>query len=317
MDASPNAGQEELLRELTDRFLAGCDEIGTIHRLGRSPLPSADAVVEIARDLQELLFPGYRQREAPRRDDVARHVAESIGRLLAKLCEQFRRALTHDEELSAASRDDIASSISADSDLADRARHQAVRFLEQLPGIRAVLASDVRMAFDGDPAARSHDEIVCCYPGFEAVTIHRVAHAMQRLGVPLVPRMLAEWAHGRTGIDIHPGATIGPSFFIDHGTGVVIGETCEIAARVKLYQGVTLGAISFEKDAQGNIIRGRKRHPTIHEGVVIYANATVLGGKTVVGRNSVIGAGVALNRSVPPNTIVTLEKPQLRFREAA
>ncbi|MEX0703713.1 MAG: serine acetyltransferase [Planctomycetales bacterium] len=311
MDA--DVRRRERLRDLAGRLVAGYDELGTIHRLGRSPLPFADAVVEIARDLQELLFPGYRRREALDRGNIAPRVEALIGGLHARLVEQFRRALDHAHEVDSAA----ARGSERAPDFTARAEEQALAFLDELPRIRSVLASDVRMAFDGDPAAKSHDEIVCCYPGFEAVTVHRIAHAMHRLGVPLLPRMLSEWAHGRTGIDIHPGARIGPSFFIDHGTGVVIGETCEIAARVKLYQGVTLGAISFEKDAAGNVVRGRKRHPTIHEGVVIYANATVLGGKTVVGRNSVIGASVSLNRSVPPNTIVTLEKPQLRFREAA
>lgn len=301
---------EDRLRTLTERIVAGYGETGTIDRLGRAPLPSAEAVIDIAGDVQELLFPGYRRSHDWHRGDIARRAGELISRLHGRLVEQFQRALAHADELD-------PSSGPAREEITPRAVEQSLRFLEHLPAIRAMLASDVRMAFDGDPAAKSYDEIVCCYPGFEAVTIHRIAHAMHRLVVPLVPRMLSEWAHSRTGIDIHPGAKIGPSFFIDHGTGVVIGETCEIAARVKLYQGVTLGAISFAKDARGNIIRGLKRHPTIEEGVVIYANATVLGGKTVVGRNSVIGAGVALNRSVPPNTIVTLERPQLRFREAA
>jgi serine O-acetyltransferase len=147
--------------------------------------------------------------------------------------------------------------------------------------------------------------------------VYRLAHELFKLGVPLVPRMLSEWAHGRTGIDIHPGAQIGPSFFIDHGTGVVIGATTIIAAGVKLYQGVTLGALSFAKDDAGNLIRTSKRHPTIEENVVIYANATVLGGNTVIGRNSVIGASASVFESIPPNTVVTLEKPTLRMRQAS
>jgi serine O-acetyltransferase len=190
-----------------------------------------------------------------------------------------------------------------------------VQFLRRLPVVRALLASDVQAAFDGDPAATSLDEIIFCYPGLEAITVQRLAHELYDLKVPVIPRMMTEWAHSRTGIDIHPGARIGPSFFIDHGTGVVIGETCDIAEHVTLYQGVTLGALSFPRDAAGNIIRGRKRHPTIEHHVVIYANATVLGGDTVVGAGSAIGASVSLNRSVPPNTIVTVEKPSLRFRE--
>ncbi|MFO1021238.1 MAG: serine acetyltransferase, partial [Planctomycetales bacterium] len=194
---------------------------------------------------------------------------------------------------------------------------KAIQFLESLPRLRQLLALDVQAAYDGDPAARNTDEIIFCYPGLEAVTIQRMAHELYLLDIPYIPRMLTEWAHGRTGIDIHPGARIGPSFFIDHGTGVVIGETTDIAANVKIYQGVTLGALSFPKDEEGNLIRNQKRHPTIEEGVVIYANATILGGDTVIGARSVIGASVSLNKSVPANTMVTVEKPSLRFREAS
>src|SRR3989442_1141749 len=152
------------------------------------------------------------------------------------------------------------------------------------------------------------------YPGVEAVTIYRIAHELLLLGVPLIPRMMTEHAHAKTGIDIHPGARIGASFFIDHGTGVVIGETCDIGAHVKLYQGVTLGALSFPRDADGNIIRGMKRHPTLEDEVVVYANATILGGETVVGHHAVIGSNVCLTHSVDPDTVVSLEKPSLRIK---
>jgi serine O-acetyltransferase len=176
-----------------------------------------------------------------------------------------------------------------------------------------MLGLDVQAAFDGDPACKSLDEVIFCYPGLEAVTVYRLAHELHKLGIPLIPRMMTEWAHGRTGIDVHPGATIGRYFFIDHGTGVVIGETCEIGDWVKIYQGVTLGALSFPTDESGQLVRGTKRHPTIEDRVVIYANATVLGGDTVVGRNSIIGSNVWLTRSVDPDTTVSLEKPQLRI----
>ena len=156
--------------------------------------------------------------------------------------------------------------------------------------------------------------MIFCYPGLEAVTVYRLAHALHQLEVPLIPRMMTEWAHSKTGIDIHPGAKIGQHFFIDHGTGVVIGETCEIGNHVKLYQGVTLGALSFATDGDGNLVRGHKRHPTIEDRVVIYANATVLGGATVIGHDSVIGSSVWLTRSVEPHTTVVLEKPKLKIR---
>ena len=174
----------------------------------------------------------------------------------------------------------------------------------------------MQAAFDGDPAAKSLDEIVFCYPGVAAVTVYRLAHELHRLGVPLIPRMMTEYAHGKTGIDIHPGATIGRRFFIDHGTGVVIGETTQIGDGVKLYQGVTLGALSFPRDEKtGQIVRDAKRHPTIEDDVVIYANATILGGETVIGHHSVIGSSAWITRSIAPYTTVTIENPSLRYRE--
>ena len=186
--------------------------------------------------------------------------------------------------------------------------------LERLPEIRRTLATDVQAAYDGDPACKSLDEVIFCYPGLDAITVHRIAHELYLRQVPFIPRMMAEWSHKETGIDIHPGATIGDSFFIDHGTGVVIGETTVIGKHVKLYQGVTLGALSFPTDADGNIIRTMKRHPTIENHVVVYASATILGGDTTVGHHSVIGSSVWLTRSVQPHTTVTLEKPKLRMR---
>ncbi len=183
-----------------------------------------------------------------------------------------------------------------------------IRFLERLPAVRQLLAEDVEAAFEGDPAASSHAEIVVSYPSIDAVAIYRLAHALHEVGVPLVPRMMTEYAHGLTGIDIHPGAEIGRRFFIDHGTGVVIGETCRIGDRVRVYQGVTLGALAV----QGRTIRGTRRHPTIEDDVVIYAGATILGGETVIGRGSVIGGNVWLTGSVPPCSKVQIEPPQLQ-----
>ena len=194
------------------------------------------------------------------------------------------------------------------------AQQKTIKFLERLPQVRMVLEEDVRAAFEGDPAAKSYHEIVFCYPGFEAISIYRLAHELLSLGVPLIPRMMAESAHAKTGIDIHPGATIGPGFFIDHGTGVVIGETCLIGEDVKLYQGVTLGALSFPRDAEGNLVRNKKRHPTLEDGVVVYANATILGGDTVIGHHAVIGSNVWLTHSVGPNTRVLMEEPTLKIR---
>ena len=179
------------------------------------------------------------------------------------------------------------------------------RFFDALPTVREMLETDVRAAYEGDPAARSEEEIMLAYPAFEAISIYRLAHVLYTLGVPLLPRMMTEHAHKNTGIDIHPGATIGRYFFIDHGTGVVVGETCRIGEHVKLYQGVTLGAKSFELDEEGNPVKGVKRHPRIGNRVVIYAGATILGGTTYVGDGAVIGGNVWLTHSVEPGTVVT------------
>lgn len=305
--------RKEQLPELTDRIVATYHAIGSINHLGHCPLPSTEAVIEIARDLKEIIFPGYRRRQNLHFGNVVFHAGDLVDGLHDQLTQQIARALRHEDDLKRGR----PCARERDVDFERVAQEKAIAFLEAVPHLREVLAKDVQAAYEGDPAAGSLDEIIFCYPGLEAVTIYRIAHELLKLEVPLIPRILTEWAHGRTGIDIHPGAEIGGSFFIDHGTGVVIGETTEIADCVKIYQGVTLGALSFPRDGEGNLIRGRKRHPTIEEGVVIYSNASILGGTTVVGTGSVIGAGVTLTRSVPANTVVTIEKPSLRFREAS
>ena len=304
--------QKELLPDLVDRIVDTYHEITTINHLGHCPLPSVDAVVEIAESLKEILYPGYRKRQNLHFGNVTYHVGDLIDGLHDRLTQQIARALRHDYR----SKNQVACG-EVQPDFEVVGQEKAILFLQRIPDVRHLLATDVQAAFDGDPAASSLDEIIFCYPGLEAITVYRLAHELHKLDVPLVPRMLSEWAHGKTGIDIHPGAKIGPSFFIDHGTGVVIGATTEIAAGVKLYQGVTLGALSFVKDNDGNLVRTSKRHPTIEENVVIYANATVLGGTTTIGRNSVIGASASVYESVPANTVVTLEKPTLRMRQAS
>jgi serine O-acetyltransferase len=296
-----------------DAIIATYHELPTMQHLGPCPLPSLEAVIGIGEDLKEILFPGYRKRQGLHFGNVTHHVGDLLGDLYDRLAQQIAWALQHE----ARRRSNGNSAEEPDTDFIALGQDKANRFLQMLPALRKTLATDVQAAYDGDPAAGSLDEIIFCYPGLEAITVYRLAHELLRLGVPLIPRMLSESAHSRTGIDIHPGASIGSAFFIDHGTGVVIGETTDIADHVKIYQGVTLGALSFPKDAQGNLIRNRKRHPTIERGVVIYANATILGGKTVVGANSVIGSGVSLSHSVPPNTKVTMEEPTLQFRQAS
>ncbi|MCA9040944.1 MAG: serine acetyltransferase [Planctomycetaceae bacterium] len=303
--------RKEQLPELTDALVATYTELTRINHLGHCPLPSTEAVIEIAQDLKEVIFPGYRRRQNLHIGNITYHIGDLIDGLHDKLTLQFARALRHDFQLT----HKVGCAEELKQDFEALGQKKTIAFLERLPDIRRLLDCDAQAAFDGDPAAKSIDEIIFCYPGLEAITIHRIAHELYKLDVPLIPRVLAEWSHANTGIDIHPGADIGPYFFIDHGTGVVIGETCEIASHVKIYQGVTLGALSFDHDEDGQIVRNQKRHPTIEEHVVLYANATVLGGDTVVGAHSVIGASVSLTKSVPAYTQVTIEKPSLRFRE--
>jgi len=290
--------------EHTRRIVETYEECGAIHHLGHSPLPSYREVVEILTDLREILYPGYGRRQNLHMGNVGYHVGDLIDSLHDRLTQQIVRAVRHDCK---------ARDGNTEHEL--RAQEIVLDFLGRIPELRHTLAEDVQAAFDGDPAAKNLDEIVFCYPGVAAITIHRMAHELHRLGVPLLPRMMTEYAHSKTGIDIHPGATIGRRFFIDHGTGVVIGETTKIGDGVKLYQGVTLGALSFPRDEMGQIVRNAKRHPTIEDEVVIYANATILGGQTVVGHHSVIGSSAWITRSIAPYTTVTIENPRLRYRE--
>ncbi len=300
---------KEQLPELTRRIVATYTPGGAISHLGHCPLPNYEEIISCIEDLKEILYPGYRRREGLHIGNVTYHVGDLIDGLHDKLTRQIARALRHDDRVI-----NRGAPLMEEVDYDAKGQAMAITFLESIPALRSLLATDAQAAFNGDPACRSIDEVVFCYPGLEAITSHRIAHELRRLGVPFIPRMIGEWAHKQTGIDIHPGATIGQHFFIDHGTGVVIGETCEIGDRVKIYQGVTLGALSFATDDDGNLVRGHKRHPTIEDGVVIYANATVLGGKTVVGHDSVIGSSVWLTHSVEPHTTVVMEKPKLRIR---
>ena len=291
---------------LTDQIVTTYDEVGTINHLDHCPLPSYEEIIAVIRELKEILYPGYRRREGLHRGNVQYYVGDLMDRLHDRLTRQIGRALRHEAGATSGCHDD-------EEDFEALGQAKTLLFLEQLPPLRRLLAKDVQAAFDGDPACKSLDEVIFCYPGLEAITVYRLAHILYQLDIPFIPRMMTEWAHARTGIDIHPGATIGEYFFIDHGTGVVIGETCEIGNHVKIYQGVTLGALSFATDGEGNLVRGMKRHPTIEDRVVIYANATILG-VTVIGHDSVIGSSAWLTSSVAPNTTVVLEKPRLKIR---
>jgi serine O-acetyltransferase len=279
--------------------------------LGYRPLPSREAMNEVTWGLLELLFPGFHKRQQLNEENISFFVGDLLDTLHDELARQIARSLLHERDKGLAGG---CAGADGEGDCLKEGLEKSLAFLARLPGLRQTLEEDVQAAFAGDPAARNYQEVIFCYPGIEAVTIYRLAHEMFKLEVPLLPRMMTELAHSRTGIDIHPGATIGPGLFIDHGTGVVVGETCHIGCRVKLYQGVTLGAVSFPRDAAGNIIRGKKRHPTLEDDVVVYANATILGGETTIGRNAVIGSSVWLTQSVPPGTVVTMDKPSLRIR---
>jgi serine O-acetyltransferase len=256
--------------------------------------PSKPEVASLCIELMQLLFPGYHDGGSLSKLELAEITRDRVTSLSEDFRRVFRAALGKSE---------------ASPDAADQG---VEKLFEELPTIRALLQTDVEAAYEGDPAARTFDEIILSYPCIEAIAIQRVAHLLYRHDIPLIPRMMTEWAHGQSGIDIHPGASIGSHFFIDHGTGVVIGETCRIGARVKLYHGVTLGARSFAKDESGRIKKGGKRHPDVEDGVIIYPNATVLGGETVIGRNSTIGGNVFLMHSVPPNSLVYYEEAQVR-----
>ncbi len=298
---------KETLPEITEAVVATYTECSRTSHLGHKPLPSREAIVEILCNLLDILYPGYWRRQNLHLGNVEYHVGDLIDGLHDKLTQQIARALRHEQECS-------PTDSPVEVDLEALAQQKTIDILRRLPELRMELEQDVQAAYEGDPAAKSYHEVIFCYPGLEAITVYRIAHELLLLGVPLIPRMMTEYAHARTGIDIHPGARIESGFFIDHGTGVVIGETCDIGHNVKLYQGVTLGALSFPRDAAGNVIRGMKRHPTLEDEVVVYANATILGGDTVIGHHAVIGSNVWLTQGVPPHTVVALEKPALRFR---
>jgi serine O-acetyltransferase len=299
---------KETLPDIVETIVATYTECSRTSHLGHKPLPSREIVAEILCDLLDILYPGYWRKQNLHIGNVEYHVGDLIDGLHDKLTQQIARALRHEQDCAPLE-------AWVDLDFEALAQQKAVELLKRLPDVRLELDQDVQAAFEGDPAAKNYHEVIFCYPGLEAVSVYRIAHELLLLGVPLIPRMMTEFAHSRTGIDIHPGARIMPGFFIDHGTGVVIGETCDIGRNVKLYQGVTLGALSFPRDADGNIIRGMKRHPTLEDEVVVYANATILGGDTVIGHHAVIGSNVWITQSVAPATVVSLEKPSLRMRQ--
>jgi serine O-acetyltransferase len=291
--------------EIAEKIIAHCHGDACYTHIDYEPIPSEGYAVDLIDKFRELLFPGYFSREPLDPANMKYSLGQIVSVLYDKLSEHIIHHIRHD-----CLRYDQSCSHCDESGQA-----KALAMLESVPAIRSVLATDVQATYDGDPAAKSHDEIIFSYPGIFAIMVHRVAHRLFELGVPLLPRIMSEHAHSVTGIDIHPGATIGKRFVIDHGTGVVIGETTKIGEDVRIYQSVTLGALSLPKNA-GEQYRGRKRHPTIEDNVIIYSGATILGGDTVIGARSVVGGNVWLTESVPPETTVMMEQPRLVYKSA-
>jgi serine O-acetyltransferase len=282
------------LDKLTDAILASYETGGGINNIDGTNLPSKRAIASICEDLLQLLFPGFHDQEPIHSNHLRRATSYRVQSVADRL------------------EDEICKSLRLDKPDCPQLEAEGIRcdFLRQLPAIRELLRTDVDAAFNGDPSASSRDEVIVAYPFIEAIAIQRMAHLLYQKNLPLLPRIMTEWAHSRTGTDIHPGAKIGEYFFIDHCTGTVIGETCEIGSRVKMYQGVSLIARSL---AGGQTLRGTKRHPTIEDGVTIYAGTTIMGGDTVIGAGSTIGANVFLTHSVPPRSLVFYEEKQLQI----
>jgi serine O-acetyltransferase len=302
--------REELnkrLPKVVEDLVASIVHEPRIKHLNRVYLPSRDSIVHCIELLRQLIFPGYFGKQGLTSDNITYRIGELVTELADKLQDQIRHCLRYRQQIpgEAAEGKDCV-----DCDL--RANEIVAKFFQSIPTVRDALSTDVQAAFDSDPAAQSTDETVFSYPGLYAISVQRLAHEFYQMDVPLLPRIMTEHAHSLTGIDIHPGAKLGRSFFIDHGTGVVIGETTEIGNNVKIYQGVTLGALSPDF---GQRLRGQKRHPTIEDNVTIYSGATILGGDTVIGRGSVIGGNVFITQSVPPENRVVAEPPKLTYRD--
>lgn len=284
------------LKELTDQLIASYARVGGINRLDATNLPSKCAVAEITSELLQLLFPGFFHDKPIHSYEIRAETTDLMDQVSGRLEDEIYKALEY-------AKADVPN-------LRAAAHELTCEFLSKLPKIRELLQTDAEAAFLGDPAALSKDEVIVAYPFMEAIAVQRMAHELYTQQIALIPRIMTEWAHSRTGIDIHPGAKIGSHFFIDHGTGCVIGETCEIGNHVKMYQGVSLVARSL---SAGQLLKGVKRHPTVEDDVTIYAGVTVIGGETVIGAGSTIGANVFLLHSVPPNSLVVYEEVNVKI----
>lgn len=280
---------------LIDGILESYNQYGLINRNDAENFPNRQNVVAVLSDLQSLVFPGFRVAEDIDPVNIRYVTGQKVNNIIANLTKEIQKALIYILNNTKGNTENIE-----ESHCFKLAEKTSIALIEEIPEIRRKIQLDTKAAFNGDPAARSNEEIILSYPGLEAILVYRIANYLFRNGVPVIPRIMTEHVHGKTGIDIHPGATIGESFFIDHGTGVVIGETCIIGNNVKIYQGVTLGALSVKKNLQN-----KKRHPTIEDNVTIYANATILGGDTVIGKDSIIGGNTWITESIKEGSVIT------------
>ena len=287
---------EQRIEGVVDSILRDYGLGRDIDKIDLGQYPDKEVITDVIRKLLRIVYPGYFRERSFRMYNAKHHLAMLMEDVMYNLNRQIKLALQNEGV----------------ADAETRAQEICLSFFEQIPHVRALVQTDAQAAYDGDPAASSKDEVIFCYPGLFAITVYRLAHVLYTLGVPMIPRIMTEHAHSVTGIDIHPGASIGDHFFIDHGTGIVIGETTVIGKFAKIYQGVTLGGLTTRG---GQSLRGRKRHPTIEDNVTIYAGASVLGGETVIGRDSVIGSNAFITASIPPCTTVTMKNQELQYKE--
>jgi serine O-acetyltransferase len=304
-DAEVVTSYYESIPSVVQELLTSSFKRGSFFHVRSGPLLSEEQVVRIIKLTKGILFPGHFAHGSIDSANLGHYLGRETMELFKNLSEQIALSLQHD----------CLSLYQAPCpDCKEHGHRAALKFVQFLPELRSVLAMDIRAALDGDPAAKTYDEIILAYPCSLAITVYRIAHKLYELEVPLLPRMMTEYAHSVTGIDIHPGARIGESFFIDHGTGVVVGETTKIGNRVRLYQGVTLGALSLPRDEVSGF-RNKKRHPTIEDDVIIYSNATILGAAAVIGARAIIGGNVWITKPVPPDTKVLLKRPEVAYKE--
>ncbi len=297
-----NGSQHDKVPIVVKELLSSWSTKECFEHISPVSIPSQEEIIAIVDQARRILFPGYFTRTKLHASNLEYYIGKQTTDLYDKISEQITMAIRHD-----CRRNSLPC-----TNCEAQSHKKALTFIEALPKVAALLATDIRAALEGDPAIKSPDEVIFCYPGLLATLIYRLAHQLFLLDVPVVPRIMTEYAHNQTGIDIHPGATIGPGFFIDHGTGVVIGETTIIGQNVRIYQGVTLGALSLPRDA-GEKLRDKKRHPTIEDNVIIYSNTTILGGQTIIGEGSIIGGNIWLTESVATGTKVLLKRPELIY----